>query len=172
MSICNGAAGTLARRNRTPGIGGGGAGQTSHGSSVRSRRAHMAALQMDGILGRFQWARDRSARALPRLVKGQESYGIMQSFYGFGLEEAGDYARAEDVARSAAELEPFGYWPHHCVSHVLEMTGRPKDGLVWMDEREAFWSSKDNVNRVHIWWLSTLRTWSSATCRVRCRFDA
>ena len=56
--------------------------------------AHMAALQMDGHLGRFPWARDRSARALPRWSKAQESYGIMQSFYGFGLEEAGEYARA------------------------------------------------------------------------------
>jgi tetratricopeptide (TPR) repeat protein len=118
--------------------------------------AHMAALQMDGHLGRFHWARDRSARALPRWSKTQESYGILQSFYGFGLEEAGEYKRAEDVARSAAELEPFGYWPHHCVSHVMEMTGRPKDGLAWMEEREAFWSSKDNLNRVHIWWHRSL----------------
>src|SRR6478672_4856065 len=57
--------------------------------------AHMAALQMDGHLGRFPWARDRSARALPRWSKEQESYGIMQSFYAFGLEEAGEYVRAE-----------------------------------------------------------------------------
>ena len=34
--------------------------------------AHMAALQMDGHLGRFPWARDRSARALPRWSKAQE----------------------------------------------------------------------------------------------------
>src|SRR5215467_543553 len=118
--------------------------------------AHKAALQMDGHLGRFHYARDRSARALPRWSKAQESYGIMQSFYSFGLEEAGDYARAEDTARAAAELEPFGYWPHHCVSHVMEMMGRPKDGLAWMGEREPFWSTTDNLNRVHIWWHKSL----------------
>jgi hypothetical protein len=118
--------------------------------------AHMAALQMDGHLGRFPWARDRSARALPQWSTAQESYGILQSFYAFGLEEAGEYARAEDTARAAAELEPFGYWPHHCVSHVMEMMGRPKDGLAWMEEREGFWSSKDNLNRVHIWWHKSL----------------
>jgi tetratricopeptide (TPR) repeat protein len=118
--------------------------------------AHMAALQLDGHLGRFQWARDRSARALPRWSKAQESYGIMQSFYAFGLEEAGEYSRAEDTARAAAELEPFGYWPHHCVSHVMEMMGRPRDGLAWMEEREGFWSAKDNINRVHIWWHKSL----------------
>ena len=118
--------------------------------------AHMAALQMDGHLGRFHWARDRSARALPRWSKARDSYGIMQSFYSFGLEEAGDYARAEDTARAAAELEPYGYWPHHCVSHVMEMMGRPRDGLAWMEEREPYWSSKDNLNRVHIWWHKSL----------------
>jgi tetratricopeptide (TPR) repeat protein len=118
--------------------------------------AHMAALQMDGHLGRFPWARDRSARALPRWSKSQQSYGIMRSFYAFGLEEAGEFARAEDTARSAAELEPHGYWPHHCVSHVMEMMGRPKDGLAWMEGRQSFWSSKDNVNRVHIWWHKSL----------------
>jgi tetratricopeptide (TPR) repeat protein len=118
--------------------------------------AHMAALQMDGHLGRFHLARDRSARALPRWSKAQQSYGIMLSFYSFGLEEAGDYARAEDNARAAAELEPFGYWPHHCVSHVMEMMGRPKDGLDWMATREPMWSTKDNVNRVHIWWHKAL----------------
>ena len=118
--------------------------------------AHMAALQMDGHLGRFPWARDRSARALPRWSKPQQSYGIMQSFYSFGLEEAGNYARAEDTARAAAELEPFGYWPHHCVSHVMEMIGRPKDGLDWMVARESLWSTKDNTNRVHIWWHKSL----------------
>ena len=80
----------------------------------------------------------------------------MQSFYSFGLEEAGDYARAEETARAAAELEPFGYWPHHCVTHVMEMMGRPRDGLDWMAEREQFWSTKDNINRVHIWWHKAL----------------
>ena len=118
--------------------------------------AHMAALQMDGHLGRFHLARNRSARALPRWSEAQPSYGIMLSFYGFGLEEAGDYSRAEDAARAAAELEPFGYWPHHCLSHVMEMTGRPKIGLDWMAERERLWSTKDNTNRVHIWWHKAL----------------
>ena len=40
---------------------------------------------------------------------------------------------------TAAKLEPHGYWPHHAVSHVSEMTGRPDDGLKWMAEREALW---------------------------------
>jgi tetratricopeptide (TPR) repeat protein len=118
--------------------------------------AHMAALQMDGHLGRFPLACPRTARALPRWSKAQANYGILLSFYAFGLEEAGDYTQAEEVGRAAAELEPFGYWPHHCVSHVLEMTGRPQMGIDWMLARQPFWSAKENNNRVHIWWHKAL----------------
>jgi hypothetical protein len=45
------------------------------------------------------------------------------AFRGFGLEEAGDYARAEDQSRAAAEIEPFSFCSHHTVAHVMEMTG-------------------------------------------------
>ena len=81
---------------------------------------------------------------------------MLLSFYGFGLEEAGDYTRAEDVSRASAELEPTGYWPHHAVSHVLEMTGRPREGLAWMDGREALWAGKSNANQIHIHWHKAL----------------
>jgi tetratricopeptide (TPR) repeat protein len=118
--------------------------------------AHQAAMLMDGFLGRFRWVRDRSARALPLWSKDQPGYGIMLSFHGFGCEEAGDYARAEDEARAAAELEPHGFWPHHTVAHVMEMMGRPEDGLAWMTAREPLWSSPENITQVHIWWHKSL----------------
>ena len=118
--------------------------------------AHQAAMLMDGYLGRFRWVRDRSARALPRWSKDTPGYGTMLAFHGFGCEEAGDYARAEDESRAAAELEPHSFWPHHTVSHVMEMTGRPEDGLGWMSAREAYWAAPDNITRVHIWWHKSL----------------
>ena len=83
---------------------------------------HQCAMRLDGYLGRFHRVAGRSARALPSWSKDDPNYGTMLSFYGFGLEELGDYERAEDVSRAAAEREPYGYWPHHAVSHVLEMT--------------------------------------------------
>jgi hypothetical protein len=46
------------------------------------------------------------------------------ALHGFGLKEAGDYARTEDESRAAAELEPLSFWLHHTVAHVMEMTGR------------------------------------------------
>jgi tetratricopeptide (TPR) repeat protein len=118
--------------------------------------AHQAAALMDGFLGRFHWVRDRSARALPLWSKDQPGYGSLLAFHAFGLEEAGDYARAEDESRAAAELEPLSFWPHHTVAHVMEMTGRPEDGLGWMAAREALWSTPGHMNQVHIWWHKTL----------------
>jgi tetratricopeptide (TPR) repeat protein len=118
--------------------------------------AHQGAALTDGFLGRFHWVRDRSARALPLWSKEQPGYGTLLALHGFGLEEAGDYARAEDESRAAAELEPLSFWPHHTVAHVMEMTGRPEDGLGWMAAREALWSTPLHLNQVHLWWHKAL----------------
>ncbi|HEX3885639.1 MAG TPA: tetratricopeptide repeat protein [Stellaceae bacterium] len=118
--------------------------------------AHQAAALADGFLGRFPWVRDRSARALPRWTKDQPGYATMLAYHAFGAEEAGDYARAEAESREAAELEPTSFWPHHTVSHVMEMTGRPQDGLGWMAAREPLWSTPTHTNQVHIWWHRAL----------------
>jgi tetratricopeptide (TPR) repeat protein len=122
----------------------------------RDLLAHFSAMIASAFNGQFHTVRDRSARALPHWSPADPSYGIMLSFYGFGLEEAGDYEKAEAVSREAAELEPYGYWPHHAVSHVMEMTGRPADGLAWMAEREPLWSARENASRTHIWWHRAL----------------
>ena len=118
--------------------------------------AHQAAALADGFLGRFEFVRDRAARALPLWSKDQPGYGTMLAFHGFGLEEAGDYDRAEDESREAAALEPLSFWPHHTVAHVMEMTGRPEDGLGWMAARESRWAGADHLNEVHIWWHKAL----------------
>jgi tetratricopeptide (TPR) repeat protein len=118
--------------------------------------AHQGAALTDGFLGRFHWVRDRSARALPFWSQDQPGYGTLLAMHGFGLEEAGDYTRAEDESRAAAELEPLSFWPHHTVAHVMEMTGRPEDGLGWMAAREALWSTPGHMNQVHIWWHKAL----------------
>jgi tetratricopeptide (TPR) repeat protein len=118
--------------------------------------AHQGAALIDGFLGRFPWVRDRSARALPLWSKDRPGYGSLLAFHAFGLEEAGDYARAEDESRVAAELEPLSFWPHHTVAHVMEMTGRPEDGLGWMAAREVLWATPEHLNQVHIWWHKAL----------------
>ncbi len=118
--------------------------------------AHELALLLDLSLGRVRWMRDRTARALPMWSADIPGQAALRSFHAFGLEENGDYARAEDQSRAVAEAEPDSYFAHHTVAHVLEMTGRPEDGLGWMATREPHWNTKSHPNRDHIWWHRAL----------------
>ena len=96
--------------------------------------------------------RDRIARVLPEWSPSVPGYPIVLGMYAFGLEEAGDYAKAEDTGRHAVELEPLDCWTHHAVAHVYEMQGRPQDGVQWMAQNEKNWSGSDNFFQGHNWW--------------------
>jgi hypothetical protein len=100
--------------------------------------------------------RDRIARVLPRWSEDRPGYSIVLGMYAFGLEETGDYARAEAVGREAVARQPLDCWAHHAVAHVMEMQGRPEDGIGWMQVREPYWSGEDNFFKVHNWWHKAL----------------
>ncbi len=96
--------------------------------------------------------RDRPARVLPQWSSGIPGYSIVLGMYAFGLEEAGDYGRAEETGRYAVELQPLDCWAHHAVAHVLEMQSRAQEGIHWMTANEANWSGNDNFFQGHNWW--------------------
>lgn len=100
--------------------------------------------------------RDRIARALPQWSPDVPGYSIVLGMHAFGLEETGDYARAEDTGREAIDLQPLDCWAHHAIAHVMEMQGRAEDGIGWMTTREPCWSGDDNFFKVHNWWHLTL----------------
>jgi hypothetical protein len=100
--------------------------------------------------------RDRVARALPHWSADVPGYPIVLGMYSFGLEETGDYARAEDVGRRAIDGEPLDCWAHHAVAHVMEMQGRAEDGVGWMVAREPYWSGDDNFFKIHNHWHRAL----------------
>ncbi|WP_372659681.1 tetratricopeptide repeat protein [Hydrogenophaga sp.] len=100
--------------------------------------------------------RDRIARALPQWSPEMPGYAILLGMYAFGLEECGDYIRAEATGREALDLEPLDCWAHHAVAHVLEMQGRAQDGVGWMRMREPFWSGDDNFFKAHNAWHGAL----------------
>ncbi len=100
--------------------------------------------------------RDRIARVEPGWGASRPGYSIVLGMYAFGLEETGDYARAEAAGRRATELEPLDCFAHHAVAHVLEMQGRTVDGLAWMSTRQPHWDGDDNVFKVHNWWHKAL----------------
>jgi tetratricopeptide (TPR) repeat protein len=100
--------------------------------------------------------RDRIARALPQWTPDMAGYSIVLGMYAFGLEESGDYARAEEMGRKAVELQPLDCWAHHAVAHVMEMQGRAEDGIGWMIAREPYWAGDDNFFKIHNWWHRSL----------------
>ncbi len=100
--------------------------------------------------------RDRIARVLPNWSADIPGYPILLGMHAFGLEEAGDYARAEEAGRRALELQPLDCWAHHAVAHVMEMQGRAEDGIGWMIAREPLWADDNNFFKVHNWWHRSL----------------
>ncbi len=100
--------------------------------------------------------RDRIARVLAQWPVDLPGYPSVLGMYAFGLEETGDYGRAEEAGRRAVALEPLDCWAHHAVAHVMEMQGRAEDGIGWMIAREPQWSGDDNVFKVHNWWHRAL----------------
>jgi tetratricopeptide (TPR) repeat protein len=100
--------------------------------------------------------RDRIARVLPKWSADLPGHSILLGMYAFGLEECGDYGRAEDYGRRAVGEQPLDCWAHHAVAHVMEMQGRAEDGIGWMIAREPYWSGDDNFFKVHNWWHRAL----------------
>lgn len=100
--------------------------------------------------------RDRIARVMPSWSSGMPGYSILLGLRAFGLEETGDYARAEEAGRQAVDLQPLDCWAHHAVAHVMEMQGRAEDGIGWMVAREPYWSGDANFFKVHNWWHKAL----------------
>lgn len=111
---------------------------------------------MDFFRGSARNLRDRISRVLPQWSTDMPGYPILLGMYAFGLEETGDYARAEDTGRRAIELEPLDCWAHHAVAHVFEMQGRPQAGVDWMMTRQPYWADDENFFKVHNWWHHAL----------------
>jgi hypothetical protein len=107
--------------------------------------------QIDFFTGNSRMLRDRIARALPAWSMGTPGYHSLLGMHAFGLEETGDYRRAEKEGRKGIELEPRDGWAQHAVAHVMEMEGRQREGIVWMGSSPEIWST-DSFFAVHNWW--------------------
>jgi tetratricopeptide (TPR) repeat protein len=115
----------------------------------------IVALQLGHLLdfyrGDSRNLRDRVARVLAAWNQQMPGYHALLGMHAFGLEETGDYARAEDSARRAIELNTRDGWAYHAVAHVMEMVGRYEDGAAFMRDNEAGWAP-ESFFQVHNWW--------------------
>jgi hypothetical protein len=120
----------------------------------------MLALQIGHLADFYHGDRDnlrgRVARVLPAYTRDMPGYGFLLGMLSFGLEECGDYGRAEDTGRHAIALEPDDCWAQHAVTHVMEMQSRQAEGIAWMEARRDHWAQDDNGFAFHNWWHTAL----------------
>jgi tetratricopeptide (TPR) repeat protein len=83
--------------------------------------------------------RDSVARVLPQWRDDDALTSFILGARAFGLEETGDYAKAEAVARAALAKNPGDAWAAHALAHVFEMTSRPEVGLAFLAETGPGW---------------------------------
>ncbi|TIL40696.1 MAG: tetratricopeptide repeat protein [Mesorhizobium sp.] len=107
--------------------------------------------QIDFFTGNARMLRDRIGRALPSWQSGMPGYHAILGMQAFGLEEMGDYARAEKLGRMAVDIEPRDGWAQHAVAHVMEMQSRQRDGITWMRANPDAWT-RESFLKVHNWW--------------------
>ncbi|HKI96905.1 MAG TPA: tetratricopeptide repeat protein [bacterium] len=99
--------------------------------------------------------RDTVGGALTHWDEGAPGYHYLLGMRAFGLEECGDYAEAERAGRRGVELNPADHWATHAVAHVIEMQGRHRDGIAWLDGLKGHWGgANDFIN--HLWWHRSL----------------
>ena len=135
------------------------AAKRSFGHLLDAEPRDVLALQMahafDYLTGDVAHLRGRAAAVLPAWTEALPGYHAVLSIHAFGLEESGDYVRAEQTAHRALALDPFDARAHHVLAHVFEMTDRPAEGIAWLRSHEAQWAS-GTVVATHCWWHMAL----------------
>jgi hypothetical protein len=117
------------------------------------------------FLGRPDHLRALASRALADWNDDIPGAGFVYGMGCMGLEEAGEFARAERLGRRGADLEPEDLWCVHSVAHVMEAQGRLKEGLAWMVRPDSFWDGRGPM-RHHLWWHEALFLYEAGDCEA------
>ncbi|HLJ71990.1 MAG TPA: tetratricopeptide repeat protein [Roseiarcus sp.] len=102
-------------------------------------------------LGHSLSIRDSVARVLPFWDPQNPNYGYVLGAYAFGLEEAGELRRAEEVGRAAIARNAEDAWAVHAVAHVLETESRQGEGIDFLKNSRASWG-KAHALSIHNGW--------------------
>jgi tetratricopeptide (TPR) repeat protein len=117
--------------------------------------ALVVAHALDFRLGQRRMLRDRIAQVLPAWDAAVPGYASVLAMYAFGLEENGEYDRAERIARRALAIDPGLPAAIHVISHVMEMQGRTREGLEFLAATEPAWGEGTGFS-VHLAWHRAL----------------
>ncbi len=103
------------------------------------------------FLGLQSELRDWPLQALRAFEPGEDGYSYIQGMAAFGLEECGDYERADMCGRQAVEADPRDGWAVHAVAHVNEMRGDLGAGIPWLADNAQHWAPESGF-AYHNWW--------------------
>ncbi|AMJ60398.1 tetratricopeptide repeat protein [Bosea sp. PAMC 26642] len=109
-------------------------------------------------------------RVVPGFTEAHPLTGYVNGCYAFALEEQGFYAEAERAGRRAVALSPRDAWGRHAVAHVLEMTGRPDEGVAWLGDGRN-WAHANNLRFHIVWHLALFRLERGETTEVLRLYD-
>lgn len=125
----------------------------------------------DHVTGDAARLRERVAAVLPAWSAALPGYDAVLAMHAFGLEECGEYQRAEQVARAALALNPANARAHHVMAHVFEMTARPEAGVRWMNEHVTRWGVDATVATHGHWHLALFHLARGETDRALALYD-
>jgi tetratricopeptide (TPR) repeat protein len=115
--------------------------------SLALRMAHA----LDFRLSLREMMRDRVARVLAYWDESMPQFPHVLEMHAFGLEETGDYAGAQSQARRALALDPDNAAAIHVIAHVLEMQGRAREGIAWLESTRDVWERNAGF-AIHVAW--------------------
>jgi tetratricopeptide (TPR) repeat protein len=101
--------------------------------------------------GRASELRDWPLQAMRAFQRGDDGYHALLGMAAFGLEECGDYSRAETFGQEAVELDVRDGWAVHAVAHVHEMRGDTERGMSWLRSNGPALSPENGFS-YHNWW--------------------
>ncbi|MET0544912.1 MAG: tetratricopeptide repeat protein [Caulobacterales bacterium] len=127
---------------------------THYGRVAQEHPRDLLALQYAHLgcffLGLQHELRDWPLQTMRAFSKGDDGYGALLGMAAFGLEECGDYVRAEALGREGVEIDGRDAWSAHAVAHVNEMRGDSDEGMHWLNASSAGWA--DSGFAYHNWW--------------------
>jgi tetratricopeptide (TPR) repeat protein len=109
------------------------------------------------ILGDIDGMRRSLSRVISVYTDDVPFAGYIRGCYAFALEETGAFHEAEMMGHHAVMLAPRDAWGRHAVAHVLEMTGRAREGVNWLGGQSSTWAHCGNFSYHMYWHLALFR---------------
>jgi tetratricopeptide (TPR) repeat protein len=125
---------------------------------LRDHPGHLLAIKLAHALrfmtGEVAQMLRTTAAVMPSWSSSTPGYGFVLGCRAFALEETGEFAEAETAGRTAVAHEPDDVWGLHAVAHVMEMSGRTREGRAWLVAARPRWGTCGSFGQHLLWHLA------------------